>query len=83
MAFKNKGLNMKWRLTHQDVYAEDTREIKSRSTVLLEFIDATCAITDTVEAENHILGSKKVLMDAAYKLEDLARQMKKKAETLK
>ena len=74
---------MKWRLRHQDVYAEETGEIKSRSTVLLEFLDATCIIADTVEAENHTLGSKKVLMDAAYMLEDLARQMKKKAETLK
>jgi hypothetical protein len=74
---------MKWKLRHLDTFAEETGEVKSRSTVLLEFLDATCTIADTGEPENHTLGSKKVLMDAAYRLEELAREMKNRADRIR
>ncbi len=73
---------MKWKLRHLNTFAEETGEVKSRSTILLEFLDATCVIADTEKLENHVLGSKKVLVDAAYKLEALAREMKKKADSI-
>ena len=73
---------MFWRLIHEDVCVDENSKINSRSSILFEHEGTKVKLTDTVVPENHILGSKKVLMDAAYKLEEMARQMKKKAEAL-
>lgn len=71
---------MFWKLIHEDVTVDDDSKINSKSSVIFEHDGVKIKLTDTVVSQNHVLGSKKVLMDAAYKLEDLARQMKKKAE---
>jgi hypothetical protein len=65
---------------HEDVSVDENSKINSKSSVVFEHEDIKVKLTDTIVSENHVLGSKKVLMDAAYKLEDMARQMKKKAE---
>lgn len=74
---------MMWRLVHEDlsVNPEDS-EILSRSSVIFEHDGVTMKLADTVLQENHVLGAKKVLVDTAYRLEDLARQMKSKADKL-
>lgn len=74
---------MFWRLMHEDVNATENNKIVSRSYIVFEHDDARIKLADTITPEDHNLGSKKVLMDTAYKLEDLARQMKKKADSLK
>lgn len=71
---------MFWRLLHEDVVVDENSKISSKSSIVFEHDGVKLKLADTVVPENHVLGSKKVLMDAAYKLEDLARQMKKKAE---
>lgn len=73
---------MFWRLLHENVVVDENSKISSKSSVVFEHDGVKIKLADTVALENHVLGSKKVLMDAAYKLEDLARQMKKKAEAL-
>jgi len=73
---------MFWRLIHKDVAVDENSKINSKSSIVFEHDGNKIKIADTLVSENHVLGSKKVLMDAAYKLEDLARQMKKKAEAL-
>ena len=73
---------MFWRLMHEDVNVTNDNKIVSRSFVVFEHDNSKVKLADTVVPEDHTLGSKKVLMDTAYKLEDLARQMKKKAEDM-
>jgi hypothetical protein len=73
---------MFWRLTHEDVEVLNNSEIVSKSSIMFEHDNVKIKLADTIVSENHILGSKKVLVDAAYKLEELARQMKKKADSI-
>jgi hypothetical protein len=75
---------MYWTLTHEDLEIEpSTNEAQSRSYVYLDIDGTKVKISDTVIPQNHILGSKKALMDAAYKLQNLSRQMISKAEKIK
>lgn len=75
---------MYWTLTHEDLEIEpSTNEAQSRSYVLLEIEGTRIRLADTVIPQSHILGSKKVLMDAAYKLQNLSRQMMSKADKIK
>ncbi len=78
-----KGDKMFWRLMHEDVEVLENSEVVSKSSVVFEHEGTKIKLADTVVSIDHNLGSKKVLMDAAYKLEDLARQMKKKAEAMR
>jgi hypothetical protein len=75
---------MFWRLMHEQVEVEPfTNEAQSRSYVFLEIDGTKITLTDTVVPKNHVLGSKDVLVSAAYKLQDLARQMLSKADKIK
>jgi hypothetical protein len=75
---------MFWRLSHEQVEVEPlTNEAQSRSTVYIELDGVRLKLADTLIPENHVLGSKKVLVDSAYKLQDLARQMLSKADKIK
>lgn len=74
---------MFWRLMHEDVNVTEGNKILSRSYVIFEHDDTKIKLADTVVPEDHNLGSKKVLVDTAYKLEELARQMKKKADGMR
>jgi hypothetical protein len=72
-----------WKLQHTDLSTNDKNEVISNSSIFLEFLDCRIKMAQTESPEIHILGSKKVLMDSAYLLENLAREMKKKAERMK
>jgi len=75
---------MFWRLMHEQVEVEPlTNEAQSRSYVYLEVDNVKVKLADTLVPENHVLGSKKVLVDSAYKLQDIARQLLSKAEKIK
>lgn len=75
---------MFWRLMHEQVEVEPlTNEAQSRSYVFLEIEGTRVMLTDTVVPKNHVLGSKDVLVSAAYKLQDVARQMLSKADKIK
>lgn len=75
---------MFWRLTHEQVEVEPlTNEAQSRSYVYLEHDGVKMKLADTLTQESHVLGSKKVLVDSAYKLQDIARQLLNKAEKIK
>jgi hypothetical protein len=75
---------MFWRLMHEQVEVEPfTNEAQSRSYVYLEFDGVKMKLADTVTVESHVLGSKKVLVDSAYKLQDIARQLLTKADKIK
>lgn len=75
---------MHWRLMHEQVEVEPTtNEAHSRSYVYLELDGVKMKLADTLVPESHVLGSKKVLVDSAYKLQDIARQLLSKAEKIK
>ena len=68
---------------HEDVAVLDNSEIVSKSSIIFEHDGIRLKLADTVVTENHILGSKKVLVDTANKLQAMAMQMKSKAEALR
>lgn len=73
---------MNWKLVHSNVEVLADSGIVSRSQINFSHNNTQITIADTNTVENHILGSKKVLLDTAYKLEEMARQMKNKADKL-
>jgi hypothetical protein len=73
---------MQWKLMHEDVEILDNSEVVSRTSIIFEHEGIKTKIADTVTIEKHILGTKKVLVDTAYKLQELSRQMLKKAESI-
>jgi len=75
--------NLVWKLEHTDLSTNQQSQVISNSALVLEFLDSRITLAETESPELHTLGSKKVLMDSAYLLENLAREMKKKAEQMK
>ena len=75
--------NPRWYMEHTELSVEPSGEVNSKSCIVLEFLDCKVKIARTSSAENHVLGSKKVLMDSAYLLENIVKDMKKKAENMK
>lgn len=73
---------MDWKLVHQDVGVTDNSNIVSRSRIDLLIDTVQVTIADTVTVEQHVAGTKKILMDTAYRLEEMARQMKSKAQKI-
>lgn len=71
---------MNWRLVHRDVGVDVNNEIVSRSFVAIEDGDIQIKISDNGISEDHNMSAKRALMDAAYKLEKYAIEMKHKAE---
>jgi hypothetical protein len=71
---------MNWRLVHRDVGVDEKNEVTSRSLVVLEQGEVEIKISDNAISENHSMSAKRALMDAAYKLEKFAFEMKHKAE---
>ncbi len=72
-----------WKLEHTDLSTNQQSQVVSNSALVLEFLDTRIKLAKTESPELHTLGSKKVLMDSAYFLENLAREMKKKAEEMR
>ena len=71
---------MNWRLAHIDVGVNDDSEIVSKSSVYLEQGDMQISLSSTLASDIHVMSAKRALMDAAYKLEKMAIEMKHKAE---
>jgi hypothetical protein len=72
---------MQWYLTHQEVTVKpDTSEVLSKAKLVLVHNGVEIVLAELVEPENHALGSKKVLVDTAYKLQKLAHEMLNKAD---
>jgi hypothetical protein len=74
---------MYWQLMHDEVSVTELSEVLSRSSIIFEHEGIEIKLADTMIPENHMLGSKKILVDTAYKLEHIARQMKSMADSLK
>jgi hypothetical protein len=74
---------MKWKLMHEDVEVLESSEVVSRTSIIFEHDGTKTKIGDNMIVENHMLGTKRVLVDTAYKLQDLAREMLRKADSLK
>lgn len=73
---------MDWRLVHRDVGVNENSEIESRCCVLLEDGNTNMRISDNGTPELNSQSAKRALMDAAYKLEKFAIEMKHKAQKL-
>jgi hypothetical protein len=73
---------MQWKLIHEDVDVLDNSEVVSRTSIIFEHEGTKTKIGDTLTVQNHLLGTKQVLVDTAYELQNLARQMLKKADSL-
>ncbi len=72
---------MRWYLTHQDLtIKQDTSEVLSKTKLIFVHDGKEIVLAELSEPENHALGSKKVLVDTAYKLQKLAHEMLSKAE---
>jgi len=72
---------MQWYLTHQEVTVKpDTSEVLSKAKLVFVHNGVEIVLAELVEPENHALGSKKVLVDTAYKLQKLAHEMLNKAD---
>lgn len=74
---------MIWRLIHENVsVVPETSEIVSKSSLIFEHDGFEVVLAQTDDTENHILGSKKVLVDTANALKKIAREMENKADRL-
>ena len=74
---------MKWKIMHEDVEVLDNSEVVSRTSIIFEHEGIKTKIGDTLNVQNHVLGTKQVLVDTAYELQNLAREMLKQADSLK
>ena len=73
---------MQWKLIHEDLDVLDNSEIVSRTLIIFQHEGIEIKIGDSGCVEKHTLGAKRALVDTAYKLQDMARQMLKKADSL-
>jgi hypothetical protein len=74
---------MQWRLEHSEVALGQGSEVLSKSTIYFEHNGQVIELISTEKPENHVLGAKRVLVDTANQLENLARDMKKRADSLR
>lgn len=74
---------MKWHLVHSDVGVTDTSDIVSKSHIIIERDGTKFELGKIDELEDHILGSKRVLVDTANMLKRLAHEMESKADRMK
>lgn len=73
---------MDWKLVHDNLAVNAVSGVVSKSSILFNHNGIEVKIADTNSAVDHALGAKKVLVDTAYRFEELAREMKKKADKL-
>jgi hypothetical protein len=74
---------MNWHLVHSDVAVTGDSGIVSKSYIIIEKDGTQFEMGKILAAEDHILGSKRVLIDTANTLKRLAREMESKADRLK
>ena len=73
---------MKWNLIHEDVSLTVDSGVLSKSYIILEKDGIMFEIGKINNKENHILGSKRVLVDTANMLKRIAHEMENKADKL-
>jgi hypothetical protein len=74
---------MDWNLRHTNVFVNDTgNTIKCNCQIDFKTDTVQITIANTKQVVDYRLGSKKILMDTAYRFEEMAREMKKKAEQI-
>ena len=73
---------MTWTIGHTDVAVNSESEAVSNSTVFIHQDGVTIKLAATPKPEKHILGAKRALVDSANILENMAREMKKRADKL-
>jgi hypothetical protein len=74
---------MNWHLVHSGVAVTSDSGIVSKSHIVLESDGNRFEIGKLDDAEVHILGAKRVLVDTANMLKRLAHEMENKADRLK
>lgn len=74
---------MNWQLVHSDVAVTDDSGVISKSYIVIEKDGTQFQMGKILTAEDHILGSKRVLIDTANTLKRLAREMESKADRLR
>jgi len=74
---------MNWDLVHTDVEALPDSKIVSKTYIVLKNEGDEIILGKTGQQEDHLLGAKRVLVDAANMLKRLAHEMENKADKLK
>jgi hypothetical protein len=74
---------MNWQLVHTDVAVTDDSSIISKSYIVLEKDGIKFEVGKILTPENHVLGTKRTLVDTANMLKRLAHEMENKADRLK
>lgn len=74
---------MNWQLVHNDVAITSDSGVVSKSYIVIEKDGVQFQMGKILTIEDHILGSKRVLVDTANTLKRLAREMESKADRLK
>lgn len=74
---------MKWHLVHSDVGVTAESDIVSKSHIILENEGLQFELGKIDQVEDHILGSKRALVDTANMLKRLAHEMESKADRMK
>lgn len=78
-----KEKKMKWRLVHTDIAIKDDSSVISKTAIVLEKGGSRIVLGEIKEQENHVFGSKRVLVDTANMLKRLAHEMENKADSIK
>lgn len=74
---------MNWHLVHSDVAVTNDSGVVSKSHIVLENDGIRFEIGKLEDAEVHILGAKRVLVDTANMLKRLAHEMENKADRIR
>jgi len=72
---------MKWEIKHTDIKAVNS-EIHSKSHIILEHNGIVLELMACKEPELHHLGARRVLVDTANMLKNLAHEMENKADKI-
>lgn len=75
---------MKWQFSHSDLsIAEETSKINSITTVKLIVDGTEISLYESPCAEEHVVGTKKALVDSGNMLRRIGLEMLRKAEKIK
>jgi len=74
---------MKWRLNHSDVSVDpQTSKAQSRASITIEHEGVEMTIYSSEIVEDHIISTRKALVDSGYLLRNVANELLKKADKI-
>lgn len=74
---------MKWRFSHSDLSVDEaTTKIKSSTTVKIELDGVEITLYTSVTPEEHVVGTRKALVDSGNMLRRIGLEMLRKAEKI-